>query len=272
MISNTRSLLVISNDAPDAADIKDHYSRQGCQIISVQDVINNTFTKLPFHAISVFSIRDDALPDFDTVLGNLSTRLLPRGILNYHVVVKQNLTTAEAVKEGLSISALLTGLVDGKFSKEKANTAGESVFQFTAAKPAWKDGSSARIGDANELIEDQDVDDPLADFRPKVIGKKDCSNLKKACADCTCGRKEAESMVDAALKAAPEPPAAQSGGCGSCYLGDAFRCATCPHAGKPAFKPGEAIKLQEVQVNQLPDALRDDGAESLIKGMSKISV
>lgn len=141
--------------------------------------------------------------------------------------------------------------------------------KFSTSKPNWEFGASqgislkkkpsaetsAFVWNVSDKMDDADLMDEselLTDadrVRPStVVGDCEVTSTKKACKNCTCGRAEME-----AEGTAPKPkltldmienPGVNSS-CGSCALGDAFRCAGCPYRGLPAFKPGEKITLPD---------------------------
>ncbi|KAH8840604.1 electron carrier [Pyricularia oryzae] len=125
------------------------------------------------------------------------------------------------------------------------------------------DVSDDEMIDEDELMTEEDLMRPIQqppECAPKP-GKK-----RRACKDCTCGlaeRLEAQDKArrDKADKQLQEKAATpfklasedlneldftvqgKTGSCGSCALGDAFRCADCPYIGLPAFKPGEEVTI-----------------------------
>jgi len=171
--------------------------------------------------------------------------------------------TLQPQQPDLSRSLLFAGFSD-------VQSVGDS--QLSCRRPAWSMGASAPLSFAKSApIESKqpatvalskwslaanDLNDPELEFEddnaillrgPKVQAvpkvKSDCGTgsgaQRKACKNCTCG-------LAAELSNGANKQAAPVSACGSCGLGDAFRCSTCPYLGQPAFKtaPSGAMKLQ----------------------------
>ncbi|XP_053695634.1 anamorsin homolog [Sabethes cyaneus] len=195
---------------------------------------------------------------FDVIFANISTGnselvsyllkiVKPKG----KVVVKDDSMQGETACSNLLLSGFINivplenNTVVGEKPNYEVGSAAKLSFGVNKAKVAavWKldvDDDDERI-DADELLDDEDKLKPSADSL-RVCGT---TGKRKACKDCSCGLAEE-------LEADTKNIAAQSTGtkssCGSCYLGDAFRCASCPYLGMPAFKPGEKILLSDTQM------------------------
>ncbi|CAH1109698.1 unnamed protein product [Psylliodes chrysocephalus] len=89
--------------------------------------------------------------------------------------------------------------------------------------------------DPNDLLDDDDLQKP----DPASLRVCGTTGKRKACKDCSCGLAD-ELATEGKIIDTKDAPKSS---CGSCYLGDAFRCASCPYLGMPAFKPGEKIQL-----------------------------
>ncbi|KAL2157676.1 hypothetical protein VTH06DRAFT_5159, partial [Thermothelomyces fergusii] len=166
---------------------------------------------------------------------------------------------------------------DGKTTTTTTTTANGAGSKPAAAANGISNGAPAGVGFV-DLSDDLDLDaendddvideDTLLtedDLRRPIEQPPECrpqpGKKRRACKDCTCGlaarleaedkarRAKAESKLNT-LKLKSEElneldftVQGKTGSCGSCYLGDAFRCADCPYIGLPAFKPGEEVKI-----------------------------
>eukprot|EP00258_Populus_trichocarpa_P035188 XP_024451207.1 anamorsin homolog isoform X1 [Populus trichocarpa] len=150
---------------------------------------------------------------------------------------------------GLQRKLLLAGFSEVEALQPKSVGLSNAIrsFGIQAKKPSWNIGSSfalkksikssvkVQIDDDSDLIDEDSLltEEDLKKPQPPLVG-----STRKACKNCTCGRAEAEETVKLGLTT-------DQSACGSCWLGDAFRCSTCPYKGLPPFKLGEKVSLSE---------------------------
>ncbi|NXG57525.1 CPIN1 protein, partial [Hemiprocne comata] len=194
----------------------------------------------------------------------LPTALTLSGLVEVKELQKEELTPEEAqsVREHLGYQGndLLLVQIEGRKPDFEVGSSSQLKLSFAkklgpSGKPSV-DAATAKLWtlsandmndeemdllDSDELLDSEDLKKP----DPSSLRAPSCKEMgkKKACKNCTCGLAEELEQQ----KKSSQPKSA----CGNCYLGDAFRCASCPYLGMPAFKPGEKILLKE---NQLHDA------------------
>ncbi|KAJ6599346.1 Fe-S cluster assembly protein DRE2 [Mycena vulgaris] len=235
------------------------------------------------HVTLSVSEYEDLLPKAPGLLSQLREGLLPLGTLHMHNLSSAGPTfRSELTLAGFTILATDGTLIAQKpahaptalsLKKEAAPAVAAAAVPLLKRKktdPATKkalwalSSPSTPIIDAEALLTPADRARPVPTCEPVNAA---APRRKKACKNCSCGLRELEEeelraskvvLLDGSqtgealevsqeekerlVRAAKAAPKATSS-CGSCFLGDAFRCASCPYLGLPAFQPGEKVEI-----------------------------
>lgn len=197
-------------------------------------------------------------------LGEILRVLKPNGLF----VARESTGTSTGLRTSAKLSSTLKisgfmGLSEPSEIPESNAGEGITIVQIKCQKPNFEVGASSALSlpkpsdsvaavwkiddtvddtvdliDSDQLLDEEDLKKPDA-ASLKVCGT---TGVRKACKNCSCGLAE-ELAAEGGKK---EESTTKTSSCGNCYLGDAFRCASCPYLGMPAFKPGEKVQLANV--------------------------
>lgn len=219
-----------------------------------QDVLSNIaeITTSPHHSVERLHL---------TVLASeLATVMNPMDLSKFMPLLKQDGMVSIHVLGGegnsdLSLihsAFLLAGLKGASEAKQVDGSRILTATKFPSngiqtVKLNLAGGDNDLIDEDGLLTEASNLLAPPPAMSKVVVALKngdDCGG-REPCDDCTCGRADAKKKTELAAPAQPQPIKTSS--CGKCGLGDAFRCASCPYLGKPAFKPGEEHLVLDLQ-------------------------
>ncbi|CDU17183.1 Fe-S cluster assembly protein DRE2, putative [Plasmodium yoelii] len=246
MINFSNTLVILNNDVP-CELLKKKYSELLIPTISILDFKKKKIYK-KYNNIFLYSYQNYSfLLDLnDNILLKIQKYLNKNGILDINLYLndKNNNNNSGTNKKDHSkiedISQILKKLrkeclYNGYINISTEQTTSENgiVINIKAENPDFN-----KSDDDNNLVSsDEEIYEKCED-KKKVVNR--------VCDNCTCGKKEKAMNLekikinDNEVEYSTENVVSS---CGNCYLGDAFRCGSCPYKGLPAFQPGENVKL-----------------------------
>ncbi|KAI5589492.1 hypothetical protein POPTR_005G198900v4 [Populus trichocarpa] len=222
----------------------------------------SSLSKLPLEPSSV----DIVIPIFrsiefpgDLLVKEMFRVLKPGGTILIYSSQQSVIGETDKAISGLQRKLLLGGFLEAEALQPKPVGLSNVVCSFgvKAKKPSWNIGSSFALkksikspvkvqnDDYSDLIDEDSLltEEDLKKPQLPPVGDCEVGSTRKACKNCTCGRAEEEEKVK--LGPTMDQLSNPQSACGSCGLGDAFRCGTCPYKGLPPFKLGEKVSLSE---------------------------
>ena len=188
--------------------------------------------------------------DFVKRAGDIKESLVSGGVVE--VVVGKDSGAAASVRDAMVLGGFVN-VADGEGGVITAATP-----SFAKAVPFKRKSKKQKKGNVWQIMaDDADGDYDMEDEDALLEGtedvlveaakdREDCATAvkagkRRACKNCTCGLRDMQGNEVATTPDEGDDeivPAAAPSGCGSCAKGDAFRCATCPYLGTPAFEEG----------------------------------
>ncbi|EUD67072.1 anamorsin [Plasmodium inui San Antonio 1] len=243
MMNFADTLVILNDDAP-CEMLRKKYAQMLVPTVSVSSFKRNKLYKT-YNNVFLYTYREyDFLWDLDdNILHKVQRCLNKSGALKLVLYISNaaggDRKRHDEIAKRLRKECLYSGFVN--ISNQTSMAENGIIINVTAENPDFlsnedDDDTNSSDGEAYENAEDN----------KKVVNR--------VCANCTCGKKTTGIKLD---KVAINEKEVQYltenavSSCGNCYLGDAFRCASCPYKGLPAFQPGENVKLNlDVRQNE----------------------
>ncbi|CAD2089157.1 Fe-S cluster assembly protein DRE2, putative [Plasmodium vinckei] len=245
MINFSNTLIILNNDVP-CELLKKKYSELLIPTIGILDFKKKKIYK-KYNNIFLYSYQNYSfLFDLnDNILLKIQKYLNKNGILgiNLYLNDKSN-NDSEANKKDHSKIEDINKILK-KLRKECLYN---GYINISAEQTMSENGTVINVKAENPDFNKSDDDNNLVSSDDEINEK--CEDKKKAvnrvCDNCTCGKKEKAMNLEKIKINSNEVEYNTENvvsSCGNCYLGDAFRCGSCPYKGLPAFQPGENVKL-----------------------------